>query len=85
LPSAIYGRDHVSLKYHEPLLLSTLPTGFRNICDVSGRHIMVTRIMGKFSEVAIARRKCTFWSRKTEAGGWDCEPYLSMAYHWLIC
>ncbi len=73
LPSAIQGRDYVSLKYHAPLLLSTLPTEFRNLCDVSGRHIAVTRIMGRLSEVGVARRKCTFWSRKTEAGGWDCE------------
>ena len=73
LPSAIQGRDYVSIKYHAPFLLSTLPTQFRNLCDVSGRHIAVTRILGRFSEVGIARRKCTFWSRKTEAGGWDCE------------
>ena len=73
LPSAIQGRDYVSIKYHAPLLLSTLPTDFRNLCDVSGRHIAVTRIMGRFSEVGVARRKCTFWSRKTEAGGWDCK------------
>ena len=73
LPSAIQGRDYVSMKYHAPLLLSTLPTEFRNLCDVSGRHIAVTRIMGRFSEVGVARRKCTFWSRKTEAGGWNCE------------
>ena len=80
LPSAIHGRDHVSLKYHEPMLLSTLPTNFRNICDVSGRHIAVTRITGRLSEVAVARRKCTVWSRKTEAGGWDCEPALYVGY-----
>ncbi|KAF2807337.1 uncharacterized protein BDZ99DRAFT_348623, partial [Mytilinidion resinicola] len=60
------------LKYHEPLVLSKPPTSFRNLCDVSGRHIAVTRIKGKFSEVGIARRKCTFWSKKTKGGGWDC-------------
>jgi len=85
LPSSIHGRDHVSLKYHEPLLFSTLPTDFRNLCDISGRHIAATRIMGKFSEVGVARRKCTFWSTKNEAGGWDCESHLSMAYHTLVC
>ena len=73
LPSTIHGRDYVSLKYHEPLLFSPLPTEFGNLCEVTGRHIAVTRIMGRFSEVGVARRKCTFWSRKTEAGGWDCE------------
>ncbi|KAI3322375.1 hypothetical protein HD806DRAFT_536212 [Xylariaceae sp. AK1471] len=72
LPSAIWGRDYVTLKYHEPLLLSTLPTNFRNLCNESGRHIAVTRINGKFSEVGVVRRKCTFWPRETESGGWDC-------------
>lgn len=85
LPCAIHGRDHVSLKYHEPLLLSTLPTDFRNLCDASGRHIAVTRIMGKFSEVGVARRKCTLWSRKTETGGWDCESDLSVVYQIRFC
>jgi hypothetical protein len=80
LPSAIYGRDYVSLKYHEPLLFSTLPTDFRNLCDVSGRHIAVTRLMGSFSNVGVARRKCTFWSRKNEAGGWNCESNLRPGY-----
>jgi len=72
LPSAVHGRDHVSLKYHEPMVFSTRPTTFRNICEASGRHIATTRLMGRFSEVGTARRKCTFWSRKTESGGWDC-------------
>lgn len=41
LPSANYGRDYVSLKYHEPLLMNPLPTGFQNLCDVSGRHAQI--------------------------------------------
>lgn len=76
LPSAIHGRSYVSLKYHEPLSLSVVPTGFRNLCEVSGRHIAVTKIMGSFCEDVILRRKCTFWSRKLATGGWDCESYL---------
>jgi hypothetical protein len=72
LPSVIYDRDHISLKYHEPLILLTQPTDFRNLCNTSGRHIAATRLMGKFSKVVAARRKCTFWSWKTESGGWDC-------------
>jgi hypothetical protein len=84
LPSSIHGRDHVSFKYHEPLLLSTLTTNFRNLCDTSGRHIATTRIMGKFSEVGVARRKCTFWSSKNKTGGWDCESRLCMTYHKLV-
>ncbi|KIX02724.1 uncharacterized protein Z518_08666 [Rhinocladiella mackenziei CBS 650.93] len=72
LPSATCQRDHVSLKYHEPLVLSERPTSFRIICDTSGRHIAVTRLMGEFSDVGICRRKCTFWSKKTGVGGWTC-------------
>lgn len=73
LPSVTHGRDHVTLKYHEPLLLSPPPTDFRNLCDASGRHIAATRLRGQFSDVVVARRKCTFWSRETSAGGWDCK------------
>ncbi|KAI0099408.1 hypothetical protein F4814DRAFT_433148 [Daldinia grandis] len=72
LPSAICGRDHVSLKYHEPLVLSQRPTGFRCLCDTSGRHIAMTRLMGEMSKVGVSRRKCTFWSRTTDFGGWKC-------------
>ena len=78
LPSANYGRNYVSLKYHEPLLMNPLPTGFQNLCDVSGRHVAVTKVIGKFSEVGIARRKCTLWSRENDHGGWDCKPSSSI-------
>lgn len=73
LPSAMHGRDYVSFKYHELLLMRPQPTKFRNLCDVSGRHIAVTRSMSKLSEVGVARRKCTFWSRVKDHGSWDCE------------
>ncbi|KAK8118161.1 uncharacterized protein PG998_006442 [Apiospora kogelbergensis] len=76
LPSASCGRDHVSLKYHEPLVLPTRPAGFRNLCDVSGRHIAMTRLVGQLSDVGISRRKCTFWSNETPSGGWSCTYYL---------
>ncbi|KAI1477468.1 hypothetical protein F4774DRAFT_389238 [Daldinia eschscholtzii] len=72
LPSAICGRDHVSLKYHEPLVFSQRPTGFRCLCDTSGRHIAITRLMGEISKVGISRRKCTFWSQSLALGGWRC-------------
>ncbi|KAH7345858.1 hypothetical protein BKA66DRAFT_433934 [Pyrenochaeta sp. MPI-SDFR-AT-0127] len=78
LPSAIIHEDHIALKYHEPLSFSKHPTKFRCVCESSGRHIAITRIMGKFSNVGIARRKCTFWSTTTKAGGWTsliiCDP-----------
>lgn len=80
LPSAIRGREHVAFKYHEPLVLSRCPTGFRCLCDVSGRHIAVTRLLGKFSEVGICRRKCTFWSRASVSGGWTCKSLIRHAF-----
>ncbi|KAK3897244.1 hypothetical protein C8A05DRAFT_48065 [Staphylotrichum tortipilum] len=72
LPSAVHGREHVSIKYHEPRELSRLPTDFRNICDTSGRTIAVTRLMGEFTNVGICRRKCTFWAKGDASGGWTC-------------
>ncbi|KAK3934437.1 hypothetical protein QBC46DRAFT_359015 [Diplogelasinospora grovesii] len=72
LPSTISSRGYVSLKYHEPMALSRRPTGFRNLCDTSGRHLAVTRLIGELSAVAISRRKCTFWCKPTAWGGWNC-------------
>lgn len=46
LPSAISGRGHISLKYHQPLIFDRPFTGFRNFCGTSGRHIAVTRLRG---------------------------------------
>ncbi|KAL4875212.1 hypothetical protein BJY04DRAFT_167406 [Aspergillus karnatakaensis] len=71
--AAIQARDHITMKYHEPLLLSPVPEQFRNFCEASGRHIAVTRILGAFSPVGLARRKCSFWSvPRTTGNGWDC-------------
>lgn len=72
LPSAVTGREYTTLKYHEPVVLSCRPDSFRNLCNISGRHIAATRLLGSFSNVATLRRKCTFWSRPTESGGWIC-------------
>jgi hypothetical protein len=84
LPTAIHGRDYVTLKYHEPLVFSRRPANFRNLCDTSGRHIAATRIIGKFSDVGVLRRKCTFWSRSRGFGSWECE-YSSLDLDYLIC
>ncbi|KAF7184052.1 hypothetical protein CNMCM7691_004611 [Aspergillus felis] len=73
LGSTIRSREHVSLKYHEPLVFSPPPTSFRNFCDHTGRHIGITRVMGKLSPVGVARRKCSFWCRGNDSdAGWDC-------------
>ena len=72
-PSAVHDRDHVPIKYHEPLGLSNSPTDFRNICDTSGRTIAVTILMSEFSPVGICRRKCSYWTKTSNVlGGWIC-------------
>ena len=73
LPSIAHSRDYVTMNYHEPLLLSPAPINFRNLCDASGRHIAVSRLRGQYSDAVVARRKCTFKSRDTPDGGWDCK------------
>jgi hypothetical protein len=79
LPSAVYGREHVSMKYHEPLVLSKKPTDFRNICDTSGRTIAVTRLMGEFSPVGIADASVRFGARRMDQGvGTVCIPPLAI-------
>ena len=77
LPCTIVVREHISLKYHEPLVFSPPPAGFRNLCHVSGRHRAVTRLESEFSRIGVARRKCTFWSRKVDNGRWDCTSNTS--------
>lgn len=83
LPSAIHARDHVSLKYHEPILFSKAPQSFRNLCNTSGRHLAATRLQNVFSAVVIARRKCTVWLKTTSPSCWDCELYL-LATKYLV-
>ncbi|GIJ92162.1 hypothetical protein Asppvi_011138 [Aspergillus pseudoviridinutans] len=73
LVSTIRSKEHISLKYHEPLVFSPPPTSFRNFCDHTGRHIGITRVMGKLSPVGVARQKCSFWCRGNDSdAGWDC-------------
>jgi hypothetical protein len=72
LPSAVFDRGHVTFKYHEAMVLSKKPSGFSGLCATSGRHFAVTRLMGELSDVVVVRRKCTYWSMKTESGGWIC-------------
>ncbi|KAF4628820.1 hypothetical protein G7Y89_g9332 [Cudoniella acicularis] len=81
LPSAIHGKDYVTLKYHEPVALSRRPTNFRNLCGTTGRHIAATRVIGKFSDVGVLRRKCTFWSRSRESGSWECYEITTSPYN----
>lgn len=64
---------HITLKYFETLQIDRRPDNFRLVCGDSGRHIGVSRTDGQFTDVGVARRKCTMWSKLTAKGGWDCE------------
>jgi hypothetical protein len=44
---------------------------FQNNCSISGPHVGVTRLNGQFEKEVAVRRKCPFWSRQNEEGGWD--------------
>lgn len=74
LPSAVRSRDHVVLKYFEPMVFNQEPSSFRLVCAATGRHIGVCRDYGLFSDVGIVRRKCTVSYRARDGdGGWDCK------------
>jgi hypothetical protein len=77
LPSMLRGRDHVTMKYFEPLWISRRPTSFRLVCGETGRHIGISRADDEFLHVAVVRRKCTMWTKQVEGGGWDCEYFPS--------
>lgn len=71
LPSLLDPKDQFCLKYYEVIHFQDKIEDFRLFCAITGRHIGVTRMMGMDNPVAVARRKCSFWSRKAGAGGWD--------------
>lgn len=73
LPSMLETRDHLSMKYFEPLQFDKTPDSFRLVCGSTGRHIGVQRSDGEFLDVGIIRRKCGLWVRREQQGdGWDC-------------
>ena len=73
LPSMLETREHVSLRYFEPLQFDKTPESFRLVCASTGRHIGVQRSDGEFLDVGIIRRKCGMWVRREQQGdGWDC-------------
>jgi hypothetical protein len=78
LPSVARSRDHVTLKYFEPMEFNEAPSSFRLVCASTGRHIGVSRDYGLFSDVVIVRRKCTVSYRARDGdGGWDCKCALN--------
>lgn len=75
LPTVALTREHVTLPYFE---LCSIPASVQNTfklyCGITGRHLGVTRYMGKFSNAGTLRRKCSIWKRDKPGGkGWDCE------------
>jgi hypothetical protein len=81
LPSVLRNRDHLVMKYFEPMEFNEAPSSFRLVCASSGRHIGVSRDYGQFSDIGIVRRKCTVASKMRELnGGWDCKGWSSHIY-----
>jgi len=75
LPGTARMRQHYTMKYYELVGLPKNAQGeFGVCCAVTGRHIGVSRVKGKFSDVGIMRRKCSIWRQTRPSGhGWDCE------------
>jgi len=75
LPGIARTSQHYTMKYFELVSLPKEAQGsFALCCADTGRHVGVTRTMGKFGEVGVARRKCTIWRQMHSSGsGWDCK------------
>lgn len=64
-------RSSFCLPYFEMLYFKEVIEHYQMHCKNTGRHIGITRMNGKFENEVIARRKCSFWSRENDDGGWD--------------
>jgi hypothetical protein len=71
LPSQLDRQDNFQIKYYEMLHLDREPESSFMHCYRTARHIGITRLNGKYQQAVIARRKCSFWSRANEQGGWN--------------
>ncbi|KAI1078830.1 hypothetical protein F5B20DRAFT_193927 [Whalleya microplaca] len=80
LPSSLSTRDHITLKYSEPMHIHQAITEFGLHCHTTGRHITITRSRDQMLPVGIVRRKCSVWHRETK-GGSDvvilCDPQIT--------
>ncbi|KAI0886841.1 uncharacterized protein GGS22DRAFT_199174 [Annulohypoxylon maeteangense] len=63
LPSSLSTRDHITLRYFEPVEIYQGVPGFHQHCHTTGRHIKGTRSGDKILPVGILRRKCSVWNR----------------------
>ncbi|KAI1874125.1 uncharacterized protein JN550_002704 [Neoarthrinium moseri] len=73
LPSTMQQRNHVVLRYFEPLVFNSVPNNSRLVCGSTGRHIAISRNFGERSEVGTVHRKCSiWWTTRNGTDGWDC-------------
>ncbi|KAI1456042.1 hypothetical protein F4805DRAFT_433639 [Annulohypoxylon moriforme] len=66
LPSLLSTRDHITLKYFEPIHIYQGVPGFHQRCHVTGRHIKATRSGETILPIGILRRKCSVWNREVD-------------------
>lgn len=85
LPTVAMTREHVTLPYFELCSIpSSVQNTFKLCCAVTGRHLGVTRYMGKFSDAGTLRRKCSIWKRGGIGKGWDCKWHSLLVYPLLF-
>jgi hypothetical protein len=76
LPSLVDSTKPFTIKYYEPRDFGEIKT-FSMWCARTNRNISLTRNTRpdlynlKYEPVGIVHRKCSFWCRKLDKGGWD--------------
>jgi len=73
LPSAAKSKSSYTIRYTEPLALSTPPVVMSLRCTASGRRLCITRNSTSYSNVVLTRRKLTVFSKRIDVEGWICE------------
>ena len=80
LPSLLDREAGFRIKYFEVLRSTTGLATFRERCARTGRHVGSILLEGQQADAFTVRRKCAFWSRQHDDGGWDglilCDPPL---------
>jgi hypothetical protein len=80
-PSLLDPDKTFNLQYCELRQFSNIVPNQPFFCTTTGRHVGMTPARkDESTTTAILRRKAAFWSRRTDAGGWDavilCDPQL---------
>jgi hypothetical protein len=71
LPSIADAQSSFYLPYFEMMHFKERNTDFETSCRTTGRHVGITRLNGNYEQEVVVRRKCSFWSRTNQNGGWD--------------